>query len=220
MLCFTICQWPLWLGHLGPFTTLFTTFSINKVGMLMLYWMIKNIIWFRQWLGSVSKNSHPFMQIYVLVGMFKQHVGMFKQHVGMFKQYPGHRLLHIFQSLKIKLNSSTAIRAKEWEPCVFDSNSKLGSLQYNTLITVLSYQSKCICITRAHYWFKCLFCCSGRIPRLSLIPHSLYVGVAEKPPPPPLTGEQYERWRWNTLRVVTVRVFYFLRFFFNIPLYF
>ncbi|KAK2144591.1 hypothetical protein LSH36_745g02062 [Paralvinella palmiformis] len=35
------------------------------------------------------------------------------------------------------------------------------------------------------------FCCSGRIPRLSLNQHSLYVGVVEKPPPPPLTGEQY-----------------------------
>ena len=36
------------------------------------------------------------------------------------------------------------------------------------------------------------FCCSGRIPGLSLIRHSLYVGVVEKtPPPPPLTGEQY-----------------------------
>ena len=40
-------------------------------------------------------------------------------------------------------------------------------------------------------WFVCLFCCSGRIPRLSLIRHSLSVGVVEKPPPPPLTGEQY-----------------------------
>jgi len=27
--------------------------------------------------------------------------------------------------------------------------------------------------------------------RLLLIQHSLYVGVVEKPPPPPLTGEQY-----------------------------
>ena len=35
------------------------------------------------------------------------------------------------------------------------------------------------------------FCCSGRIPRLLLNQHSLYVGVVEKPPPPPLTGEQY-----------------------------
>ena len=35
------------------------------------------------------------------------------------------------------------------------------------------------------------FCCSGRIPRLSLNQHSLYVRVVEKPPPPPLTGEQY-----------------------------
>jgi len=32
---------------------------------------------------------------------------------------------------------------------------------------------------------------SGRIPRLSLIQHSLYVGVVENPPPPPLTGEEY-----------------------------
>jgi len=32
---------------------------------------------------------------------------------------------------------------------------------------------------------------SGRIPRLSLIQHSLYVGVIEKAPPPPLTGKQY-----------------------------
>ena len=36
-----------------------------------------------------------------------------------------------------------------------------------------------------------LFCCSGRIPKLSLNQHSLYVGVVENPPPPPLTGEQY-----------------------------
>ena len=35
------------------------------------------------------------------------------------------------------------------------------------------------------------FCCSGRIPRLSLNQHSLYVREVEKPPPPPLTGEQY-----------------------------
>ena len=38
-------------------------------------------------------------------------------------------------------------------------------------------------------WFW--FCCSGRIPRLSLNQHSLYVRVVEKFPPPPLTGEQY-----------------------------
>ena len=29
------------------------------------------------------------------------------------------------------------------------------------------------------------------MPRLSLIRHSFYVGVVEKSPPPPLTGEQY-----------------------------
>ena len=36
-----------------------------------------------------------------------------------------------------------------------------------------------------------LICFSGRIPRLSLIQHSLYVGMVEKLPPLPLTGEQY-----------------------------
>ena len=41
--------------------------------------------------------------------------------------------------------------------------------------------------------FVCLFCCSGRIPRLSLNQHSLYIGVVEKLPPPPLTGEQYRK---------------------------
>ena len=30
-----------------------------------------------------------------------------------------------------------------------------------------------------------------RIPKLSLIRHSLYVEVVEKYPPPPLTGEQH-----------------------------
>ena len=35
------------------------------------------------------------------------------------------------------------------------------------------------------------FSFSGRIPRLSLIRHSLNVGVVENPPPPPLTGERY-----------------------------
>ena len=37
----------------------------------------------------------------------------------------------------------------------------------------------------------CLLCISWRIPGLSLIQHSLYIGVVEKSPPPPLTGEQY-----------------------------
>jgi len=36
-----------------------------------------------------------------------------------------------------------------------------------------------------------LFCCSGRISRLSLNQHSLYVGVVENPLPPPRTGKQY-----------------------------
>ena len=32
---------------------------------------------------------------------------------------------------------------------------------------------------------------SGSIPRLSLDQHNFYVGVVEKPPPPPLTEERY-----------------------------
>jgi len=36
-----------------------------------------------------------------------------------------------------------------------------------------------------------MLCFLGRIPRLSLFQHSLYVGVVKKSPPPPLTGEQY-----------------------------
>ena len=36
-----------------------------------------------------------------------------------------------------------------------------------------------------------LFCYSGSIHRLSLIRHSFYVGVVEKPHPRPLTGERY-----------------------------
>ena len=42
----------------------------------------------------------------------------------------------------------------------------------------------------SEYLVGILYCCLGRIPRLSLIRHSLYVGVIEKLPPPPLTGEQ------------------------------
>ena len=51
-----------------------------------------------------------------------------------------------------------------------------------------------------------VFCCSGRSPRLSLNQHSLYVGVVEKPPPLPLTGEQYGK-----MKVVTARVFFVIR---------
>jgi len=51
----------------------------------------------------------------------------------------------------------------------------------------------------------CLLCCSRRIPRLSLIRHSLYVGVVQKPLPPPLTGEQYGKMEPKYL--------------FNVPLY-
>ena len=46
-----------------------------------------------------------------------------------------------------------------------------------------------VIVDRKFEWFW--FCCSGRIPGLSLNQHRLYVGVVEKSPPPPLTGEQY-----------------------------
>jgi len=39
--------------------------------------------------------------------------------------------------------------------------------------------------------YLCLLCFSRRIPRLSLIQHSLYIRVVETSPPLPLTGEQY-----------------------------
>ena len=51
----------------------------------------------------------------------------------------------------------------------------------------------------------------GRIPRLSLIQHSLYVGVVEKTPPPPLTGEQYGKMEPKYSEGVTARVFYVLK---------
>ena len=61
-----------------------------------------------------------------------------------------------------------------------------------------------------------LICFSGRIPGLSLIQHSLYVWAIEKPPLPPLTGEQYGKiLSRNILRVVTARVFYILTPSFN-----
>ena len=56
-----------------------------------------------------------------------------------------------------------------------------------------------------------LLCFSARIPRLSLIQHSLYVGVFEKLLPHHSQGSSTERWSRNTLRVVTARVFYVLR---------
>ena len=56
------------------------------------------------------------------------------------------------------------------------------------------------------------FCCSERIPKLSLNQHSLYVRVVEEPPPPHHSqGSSREKWSRNTLKVVTARVFYVLR---------
>ena len=68
--------------------------------------------------------------------------------------------------------------------------------------------------------YICLFCCSGRIPRLSLIQHSLYVGVAEKQPPPYHSqGSSTERWSRNT-RGWSLPECFISSGFFNIPLYF
>jgi len=62
----------------------------------------------------------------------------------------------------------------------------------NSDITHLFRVGNKLVIIREHFEETWLWlCCSGRIPRLSLIRHSLYVGVVEEPPPPPLTGEQY-----------------------------
>ena len=55
-------------------------------------------------------------------------------------------------------------------------------------------QQKHIPVDEANNYITCLLCFSGRIPRLSLIHHSLCVGVVENyHPPPPLTGEQYRK---------------------------
>ena len=50
-----------------------------------------------------------------------------------------------------------------------------------------------------------VFCCSGRIPRLSLIPHSVYVGVVENLLPRHSQGSSTERWSRNTTRMVSRR---------------
>jgi len=67
-----------------------------------------------------------------------------------------------------------------------------------------------------YVWFG-WFCCSGRIPRLSLNRHSLYFWEVEKPPPHHSQGSSTERWSRNTQRVVTARVFYVLRGFLTSP---
>jgi len=51
----------------------------------------------------------------------------------------------------------------------------------------------------------------GRIPRLSLIQHNLYVGVVENLLPHHSQWSSTEIWSRNTLRVVTARVFYVLK---------
>ena len=52
----------------------------------------------------------------------------------------------------------------------------------------------------------------GGIPRLSLIQHSLYVGVIEKILTQPSQGSSMERWSRNTMRLVTARVFFGFNF--------
>ena len=58
-----------------------------------------------------------------------------------------------------------------------------------------------------------VLCVSGRIPRLSFIQRSLYVGAVEKllSPTTHRGTNSTDRWSRNTLRVVTARVFYILR---------
>ena len=52
-----------------------------------------------------------------------------------------------------------------------------------------------------------LFCCSGRIHRLSLIRYSFYVEWLRNIIPDHSQGNDTERWSRNTLRVITARVF-------------
>ena len=54
------------------------------------------------------------------------------------------------------------------------------------LVNTINFKEYCLQIFLSFFG-----CCSARISRLSLIWHSLYVGVVEKTPPPPLTGEPY-----------------------------
>ena len=83
------------------------------------------------------------------------------------------RMLRIIFQLKLigfgRLISMWILPKDEWKSIYF-------------CIEWIGYHSVRICFR---------FCCSGRIPRLSLNQHSLYVRMVEKPPPPPLTGEQY-----------------------------
>ena len=65
-----------------------------------------------------------------------------------------------------------------------------------------------------------LFCCLGRIPRLFLIQHSLYVGVVEKFPPPPLTGEQYREMAPKHTEGGHCQSVLYTKGVFNVPLYF
>ena len=68
-------------------------------------------------------------------------------------------------------------------------------------------RNKGICVISSHQQSasctKCLLAC--------FVQHSLYVGMVEKTPPPPLTGQQCGKMEPKTLRVVTARVFYVLR---------
>ena len=74
-----------------------------------------------------------------------------------------------------------------WYTCGHDDKLSLHPFDFwwlPNIIMLLQYMISC-------WLWLLLFCCSGGIPRLSLIQHSLYVGVVEKTPPPPLTWEQY-----------------------------
>ena len=67
-------------------------------------------------------------------------------------------------------------------------------------------------------WFG-WFCCSGRIPRLSLNQHSLYIELEwlRNLLPHHSQGSSTERWSRNSLRVVTTRMVYVLRGFLTSP---
>ena len=135
----------------------------------------------------------------------------------------------------------TFIQNKMWPElyriCLFNRNAEWFFIK-NRSSTILSFSeikwfsSYCSGVLRSHnqvcsfsqfltqiQWLV-WFCCSGRIPRLSLNQHSLYVRVVEKPPPPPLTGEQYGKMEPKYPEGGPCRSVLRPQGVFNVPLYF
>ena len=63
----------------------------------------------------------------------------------------------------------------------------------------------------------CCFIVWGESPGCRLLGTDSMLGVVEKSPPPPFTGQQYRKMEPKYPRVVTARVFYVLRVFLTSP---